>query len=339
VARSLRGMSCWKFTNLPFLPAVSTAVLALSAPATAATIPPGLSSASPAACGALVKADGSMNGPERPRTLKADAILGGAPSALERIRMAQAAAEMSGVDTASLAQVPAASSSNGATCAVGDWSQARSALQAAELVATLHPALPVAPRADVFLAAPRIAIGKTRFDADWARVESGHLSAGAIKRSMGNPETDQLALIQQVNRWANRKIAYRADSTRSHGGDYWADAARTLRKGAGDCEDIAIVKYQALLSLGIDRGDLYFTLAHDLVRHADHALLVVKHDGQYFLLDNATDALLDGSQPNDYRPILSFGEGKWIHGIQAASPAIYLSRNELSSPRVMGLIK
>jgi hypothetical protein len=49
--------------------------------------------------------------------------------------------------------------------------------------------------------------------------------------------------------------------------------------------------------------------------------------------------LLDGSQPNDYRPILSFGEGKWIHGIQAASPAIYLSRNELSSPRVMGLIK
>ena len=64
---------------------------------------------------------------------------------------------------------------------------------------------------------------------------------------------------------------------------------------------------------------------------------MIKHDGRYFLLDDSTDTLLDGAQSNDYRPILSFGEGKWLHGIQAVErPAIYLSRNELSSPRVMG---
>ena len=53
-----------------------------------------------------------------------------------------------------------------------------------------------------------------------------------------------------------------------------------------------------------------------------------------------TDELLDGNLANDYRPILSFGEGKWLHGLPAArQPAIYLSRNELSSPRVSGVVR
>jgi predicted transglutaminase-like cysteine proteinase len=157
---------------------------------------------------------------------------------------------------------------------------------------------------------------------------------------MGTPDGDQLALIEQVNRWANRTVAYRADSPRYHGGDYWADASQTLQKGTGDCEDIAILKYQALRSLGIASSDMYLTIARDMVRHADHALLVVKHEGRFYLLDDSTDELVDGSESNDYRPILSFGEGKWLHGIPAVSrPAIYLSRNELSSPRVSGVVR
>ena len=73
---------------------------------------------------------------------------------------------------------------------------------------------------------------------------------------------------------------------------------------------------------------------------ADHALLVVRHAGRFYLLDDSTDELLDGNLANDYRPILSFGEGKWLHGLPAArQPAIYLSRNELSSPRVSGVVR
>jgi hypothetical protein len=85
---------------------------------------------------------------------------------------------------------------------------------------------------------------------------------------------------------------------------------------------------------------MYLTIARDLVRHADHALLVVRHAGRFYLLDDSTDELLDGNLANDYRPILSFGEGKWLHGLPAArQPAIYLSRNELSSPRVSGVVR
>lgn len=157
---------------------------------------------------------------------------------------------------------------------------------------------------------------------------------------MGARAGEGVALIGQVNRWVNRAIAYRPDARTSHGGDYWSDAERTLRSRVGDCEDIAILKYQALLSLGVDPANMYFTLAHDTVRHADHALLVVRQGDGYLLLDNSTDSLLDGSQPNDYRPILSFGQGKWIHGVRTpVQPVTYLSRNELSSPRVIGLIR
>ena len=44
-------------------------------------------------------------------------------------------------------------------------------------------------------------------------------------------------------------------------------------------------------------------------------MLVVKLDGRHYLLDNNTDRLLDASESNDYRPILSYSsEGKWLHG-------------------------
>ena len=155
---------------------------------------------------------------------------------------------------------------------------------------------------------------------------------------MGTPDSDPIAEIRQVNRWVNHTIAYREDSALWHKADYWADARSTLRKRAGDCEDIAIVKYQALIGLGFAPSDVYLTIARDLVRDADHALVVVRHDGRYYLLDDSTDELLDGSEPNDYRPMLSFGTEKWLHGLQpAAATPIYLSRNALSNARSIGI--
>ncbi len=56
-------------------------------------------------------------------------------------------------------------------------------------------------------------------------------------------------------------------------------------------------------------------LARDLVRNADHAVLIVKHDGRYYMLDNATNQLLDASQTHDYRATMSFTAGRaFLHG-------------------------
>ena len=310
--------------------------LVAAIPAAAATVATPTLALATTQVGSCLSSSNLTADAESIRALKSEAILGGTSSALERMRMSQALPSTSSADlTTASATDPV---KGGDTCRLA-MAPPR---QAAELIV---PALPAAAPLSSsgstdFLGSARIPIGKTRFDADWARVSARHVSAQVVERSMGAPAADRLALIGQVNRWVNQAIAYRADSPRLHGGDYWADARQTLHARRGDCEDIAILKYQALLSLGIEPGDMYLTIARDLVRHADHALLVVRHAGRFYLLDDSTDELLDGNLANDYRPILSFGEGKWLHGLPAArQPAIYLSRNELSSPRVSGVVR
>ena len=61
---------------------------------------------------------------------------------------------------------------------------------------------------------------------------------------------------------------------------------------------------------------MFLTIARDKVRNIDHALLIVRIDGRFVVLDNATDAVLDGAYSHDYAPVLSFSENrKWVHGI------------------------
>lgn len=169
---------------------------------------------------------------------------------------------------------------------------------------------------DDFLGSKRLPVSRTRFDAQWDRVSrasvSGPTVAAIARTAPGRPSAETLGA---VNAWANRHIRYVADRQLYGRSDFWASAPVTLRRGAGDCEDIAIAKLALLAARGVPRRDMYLTLARDLVRNADHALLVVRMDGRYFMLDNATDRVLDASESQDYRPILTYGsERKWLHG-------------------------
>ena len=168
------------------------------------------------------------------------------------------------------------------------------------------------PGADDFLASRRLAVRKTGFDAQWNRVRRGTISAGLAGTGGGHPGQATIAVI---NSWANAKIRYVEDRQLYGQADYWADAKTTLRRRAGDCEDIAIAKMALLAGAGVRREDMYLTIARDLARNADHALLVVRSEGRFWLLDNNTDRMLDASAANDYRPILSYSAGgKWLHG-------------------------
>lgn len=145
--------------------------------------------------------------------------------------------------------------------------------------------------------------------------------------------------IQFVNRWVNRSITYGEDREIWGASDYWATAEETLDLRRGDCEDLAILKYQMLLAMGVNPEDMYLTLARDLARNADHAVLVVRVGHRFFLLDNATDAILPANLSYDYRPTLSFNsESAWLHGtIARPLPQIaYRSVSAVPSPRVIG---
>ena len=234
---------------------------------------------------------------------KSAAILGGQVSQLEVMRLQQAALMVPAAGPLLTAAGPAAHADGACTMFVRpqtDFASMRSGLGTA------------APGADDFLASKRLAVRKTGFDAQWKRVGHSSISAGIV--GIG-PDNGAQATIAAVNSWANAKIRYVEDRQLYGQADYWADAKTTLRRRAGDCEDIAIAKMALLAGAGVRREDMYLTIARDLVRGADHALLVVKSQGRFWLLDNNTDRLVDASTANDYRPILSYSAGgKWLHG-------------------------
>lgn len=253
---------------------------------------------------------------------KTAALLGGAPSALDAIKAQQAfavpvtkapvPAQLAGMAPVLPVLVPGidASQPTGTNC---------NGLVATRIApgAGLGRALGQADgNPENFLASKRIRIARTNFDKDWKRVRSDTLSHGMARRFLPVGSGSRENLLAEVNRWANQRIRYTEDAAQYGRADFWAGARKTLKSGRGDCEDIALVKMQLLAVAGISRDDMILTIARDLVRNADHAVLVVRTDTGYRLLDNATDTVLDAAPSHDYRAILSFGnQTSWLHGV------------------------
>ncbi|EHJ58692.1 transglutaminase-like cysteine peptidase [Novosphingobium pentaromativorans] len=241
-----------------------------------------------------------------PVSSKAAALLGGAPSRLELISMQQSS--RTGQASQTLVTAPIAPAAGGLRCAALTQSRTLPAIYSATSRASADP--------ENFLGSARLPLRHTTFDAQWDRVRRAGLPGRAVAAMAARSGAGASEMtLAAVNAWSNRHIRYREDSEIYGKSDYWATASATLKHGAGDCEDIAIFKMQALAALGVPRSDMYLTIARDTVRNADHALLVVKLEGRYWVLDNATDKLLDGAMSYDYRPIMSFStSGKWLHG-------------------------
>ena len=276
-----------------------------------------------------------------PRQTKAAAILDQPMSALERIRQQQAAAET--VITPG-AVVPAAGAADvaslegnadGAACPVAALADAgvvaslrryatagrshsapmRDIVAMPTEVALPATALPAPTGAEpLLLASRRIRIGQTPFDAKWAAATRRGI-AGSTVRGLVETTGDEEETLGRVNAWVNANIRYVEDVDGFGKADYWADAPLTMALRQGDCEDFAILKMQMLQGLGFAREDMVLTIARDRIRGRDHAVLMVRIGDGYRMLDNATDAVLDGSQDWDYRPIVSLSAaGSWLHG-------------------------
>ena len=250
-----------------------------------------------------------------PALTKSSAILGGQKSRLEMMAAQQGAALSPAFQAPSLQLAPSAGPQAGlggsaAEKAVNCSAFARAAVVSRNFAPGLRPNPPLG--ADDFMASRRLAVSNTAFDQSWERVRFGGVPSNATQPLQG---LTGRALFAAVNAWANRHIRYVEDRDQYGRSDFWAPAANTVVTGAGDCEDIAIVKMQMLAALGVDRSDLFLTVARDRVRNQDHAVLIVRAGGQFWMLDNATDTLLDASENHDYLPIMTFsGANKWLHG-------------------------
>lgn len=193
---------------------------------------------------------------------------------------------------------------------------------------TVSPAVK-SGRPDLF-GSVALSVSRTPLDARWRKAERSRIggSHAAYARSLrGLGEAER---IEAINRYVNRRVRFVDDSRQFGRGDVWLTAGDTLRRGKGDCEDYAIAKLQMLRAAGFADDAMYLAVVKDLVRRADHAVLVVRAGDRMLLLDNGTDTVLDSERVRDYRPILTFAAaGSWTHGYRRSLPPVTYAAADL----------
>jgi predicted transglutaminase-like cysteine proteinase len=113
-----------------------------------------------------------------------------------------------------------------------------------------------------------------------------------------------LAQLGQINRAVNLSIRP-VDDLVAHGAvDVWSSPLATLSSHAGDCEDYAIVKYVALLEAGIAPADVRMLIVRDVMRAEDHAIVAVRHESQWLLLDNRRFVIRSDAELANYQPLM-----------------------------------
>ncbi|WP_074216486.1 transglutaminase-like cysteine peptidase [Halodesulfovibrio marinisediminis] len=118
--------------------------------------------------------------------------------------------------------------------------------------------------------------------------------------------------LRKVNAYFN-KWPYRLDKENWGKREYWASPPEFVTR-SGDCEDYAIAKYYALRELGIPASSMRIVALMDNIRRLGHAVLVVYHDGDAWVLDNQTKLVLSHSKFSHYVPQFSVNEtNRWAH--------------------------
>ncbi|MEM9999925.1 MAG: transglutaminase-like cysteine peptidase [Pseudomonadota bacterium] len=124
-----------------------------------------------------------------------------------------------------------------------------------------------------------------------------------------------MALVQRINTSVNAQIRYAADTETVGQLDHWSMPAETIERGAGDCEDFAILKMAALEEAGVPAKSMSVVVLKDTRRHLYHAVLAIRTNAGFLILDNARDDVLLDSQIPEYRPLYSVGAaGNHIYG-------------------------
>ncbi|MGC3872822.1 transglutaminase-like cysteine peptidase [Halomonas sp. GXIMD04776] len=141
--------------------------------------------------------------------------------------------------------------------------------------------------------------------------------------------------LKGVNDFFNQRVRWIDDIQIWGKEDFWATPLETLAKGAGDCEDYAIAKYQTLKRLGIPGRHLRMIYVRARVGRSDlsQAHMVLGYyatpSDEPQVLDNLLPTILPASQRSDLSPVFSFNsDGLWTGGgsPSLADPTQRLSR-------------
>ncbi len=143
-----------------------------------------------------------------------------------------------------------------------------------------------------------------RCNGDDARCSASERFFVALMRSAA-AASEGRARAEIINRGVNQAVRYVSDDQQHGLPDVWSSPLQTLRSGLGDCEDYAIAKYALLLAAGTPESDLKLLLVRDLAVRQDHAVVAVRLEGKWFVLDNRRAALMEGRDLQSFMPLFA----------------------------------
>jgi predicted transglutaminase-like cysteine proteinase len=156
--------------------------------------------------------------------------------------------------------------------------------------------------------------------------------------------------VLRVNAFFNQRLVQSTDVQTWGVSDYWASPMEFFYQGQGDCEDFAIAKYYALVTLGVPAEKLrlvYVNLQPDpSIAGVAHMVLAYYQilDEEPYILDNLMDEVRLASYRSDLQPVYSFNSnGLWMGalGPEAGSPLTRLSpwRRVVARARSQGFVE
>jgi len=120
------------------------------------------------------------------------------------------------------------------------------------------------------------------------------------------------ARIGVINRAVNMAIQPARDPA------HWRAPLDTLSLGRGDCKDYAIAKYVALMAAGVAAQDVKLIIVRNLAAGEDHAVVGVRDEGNWIVLDNRWLTLVEDIDMPKVIPLFVLDE----QGVRVFTPAL-----------------
>jgi predicted transglutaminase-like cysteine proteinase len=111
-----------------------------------------------------------------------------------------------------------------------------------------------------------------------------------------------------INRAINLAIVPTSDLVQWGVADHWSAPLETLTTRRGDCEDYAIAKYVALRAAGVAPEDIELVVVRNADTSENHAVVAVRLDGSWVILDNRRLALVPDREIRRTTPLFVIDE-------------------------------
>lgn len=174
-------------------------------------------------------------------------------------------------------------------------------------------------------------VAQSLTDLDIQKINNYSIKVSDIKQSTKN----DIEKVYAVNDYVN-KFKYKSDQINYGTNDYYASPIEMIKKGAGDCEDFAMLKYNVLVKeFGMDPNKFAFVYGESGKNKVAHMILTYKTNGESYALDNTTEKIHQLDKHPSFKKIFEVYDNKVVLGnksMELNESSKYSKLLELSLP-------